>query len=39
MITCFHLQLNSPTDTAHFDKFPKETDFPPDELSNWDQDF
>lgn len=32
-------KLSGPTDTSNFDKFPKECDFPPDELSNWDQDF
>lgn len=31
--------VRSPCDTSNFDCFSKDNDIPPDELSNWDQDF
>ncbi|XP_067013580.2 cGMP-dependent protein kinase, isozyme 1 isoform X3 [Anabrus simplex] len=32
-------QVNGPLDTRNFDKYPRDKDVPPDELSGWDKDF
>ncbi|XP_073979812.1 protein kinase, cGMP-dependent at 21D isoform X2 [Rhodnius prolixus] len=32
-------RLRGPTDVSNFDKFPKDEEIPPDDLSNWDADF
>lgn len=31
--------INSCVDGRNFDKYPKDTDIPPDEVSGWDKDF
>lgn len=35
----FKPKLKSPIDTSHIDKFKKDKDVPPDEISGWDQAF
>lgn len=35
----FKPKLKGPTDTSYFDKFKKDNDVPPDEISGWDKNF
>lgn len=33
------ITVNGPSDTRYFDRYPKNKEIPPDELSGWDKDF
>ena len=35
----FLVQIKSLTDASNFDKYPRDVDIPPDELSGWDERF
>ncbi|XP_055376684.1 probable serine/threonine-protein kinase DDB_G0282963 [Condylostylus longicornis] len=39
LIPPFLRPVTNPLDTSYFDKFPADTDIPPDETSGWDSDF